>query len=227
MPKSRIHLEASEAELTVKCPFNSVWRDCARAAGGQWVKQRKLWVFAPEAESHVRELLTSVFGDDGSAEEDDAGVTIRVTALADHRAELGAIHLAGREIARAFGPASRVRIGTGVRFLVGAASPEGAAGAWSTMVPAGSVLEIRNVPLAQAALLTGAHEGWQIEALAPADRLRAALLAEQEALHSAVWPISRRGWNSSTPVRKPVSRWIRSRPRRPTGPNAKIAVNYR
>ena len=106
----------------------------------------------------MRELLTSVFGDDGSAEEDDAGVTIRVTALADHRAELGAIQLAGREIARAFGPASRVRIGTGVRFLVGAASPEGAAGAWSTMVPAGSVLEIRNVPLAQAALLTGAHE---------------------------------------------------------------------
>ena len=41
---------------------------------------------------------------------------------------------------------------------------------------------VRNVPLAQAALLTGAHEGWQIEAQAPADRLRAALLAEQDAL---------------------------------------------
>ena len=40
------------------------------------------------------------------------------------------------------------------------------------------------MPLAQAALLTGAHEGWQIEARAPADRLRAALLAEQEAQRS-------------------------------------------
>ena len=105
-----------------------------------------------------------------------------MTALEDHRARLGAIELAGREIARAVGPASRVRIGNGVRFLVGAASPEGPAGAWSTMVPAGSVLEIRNVPLAQAALLTGAHEGWQIEVRAPADRIHAALLAEQDAL---------------------------------------------
>ena len=48
MPKSRIRLVASEAELTVKCPFNSVWRDCAHADGGHRDRQRRLWVFAPE-----------------------------------------------------------------------------------------------------------------------------------------------------------------------------------
>ena len=77
-----------------------------------------------ETESHVRELVASVFGDDGSPGDDDIGITIRVTALEDHRARLGAIELTGREIARGFGRASRVRIGNGVRFLVGAASPE-------------------------------------------------------------------------------------------------------
>ena len=64
------------------------------------------------------------------------------SALEEHRAELDAIELAGREIARAFGPTSRVRLGNGVRFLTGAASPEGAPGALSTMVPAGSVLDV-------------------------------------------------------------------------------------
>ena len=125
MPKSRIRLVAPEAELTLGSPFNPGWRDCARAAGGHRDRQRKLWIFALEAESHVRELLASVFGDDDSAGEDDAGSTIRVTALEDHRARPGAIELAGREIARAFGPASRVRIGNAVRFLVGSARPVG------------------------------------------------------------------------------------------------------
>ena len=32
MPKSRIRLVASEAELTLRCPFMPVWRDCAHAA---------------------------------------------------------------------------------------------------------------------------------------------------------------------------------------------------
>ena len=136
MPKSRPRLVASEAELTPGSPFDPGWRDRAHAAGGHRDRQRRLRVFAPEAESHVRELLASVFGGDGSAGEDDVGITIRVTALEDHRVRLGAIELAGREIARAFGPASRGRIGNGVRFLTAAASPEGAAGAWSTMVQA-------------------------------------------------------------------------------------------
>ena len=95
MPRSRIRLVASEAELTVKCPFMPGWRDCAHAAGGHRDRQRFLRVFAPETESHVRELLASVFGDDGSAGEDDVGSTIRVTALEDHRARLGEQGLAG------------------------------------------------------------------------------------------------------------------------------------
>ena len=71
MPKSRIRLEASQAELTPGCPFNPVWRDGARAVGGHRDRQRRLRVFAPEKESQVRELLASVFGDDGSAGEED------------------------------------------------------------------------------------------------------------------------------------------------------------
>ena len=71
MPESRIRLEASEAELTLRTPFNRSWRDCARAGGGHRDRQRRLWVFAPEKESQVRELLASVFGDDGSAGEED------------------------------------------------------------------------------------------------------------------------------------------------------------
>ena len=71
MPKSRLRLVASEAELTLGSPFNSGWRDCAHAAGGHRDRQRRLRVFAPEKESQVRELLASVFGDDGSAGEED------------------------------------------------------------------------------------------------------------------------------------------------------------
>ena len=67
MPKSRIRLVASEAELTLRTPFNPGWRDRAHADGGHWDGQRRLWVFASKAESHVRELLASVFGYHDSA----------------------------------------------------------------------------------------------------------------------------------------------------------------
>ena len=109
MPKSRLRLVASESELTLGSPFNPAWRDRAHTAGGHRDRQRRLRVFAPEAESHVRELLASVFGDDGSAGEDDAGVTIRVTALEDHRVRFGAIHL-GSRAAGWTGPAAALKL---------------------------------------------------------------------------------------------------------------------
>lgn len=50
--------------LIVSTPYNTDWRDWARAHGGKWNAGSKAWTFQRERREQVEEALTEIFGED-------------------------------------------------------------------------------------------------------------------------------------------------------------------
>ncbi|MBD2829906.1 hypothetical protein ID875_21320 [Streptomyces globisporus] len=81
------------------CPYNADFIRGAHRIGGEWDAAGRRWKFAGLDEWQVRKLTREVFGTDGSAAQEEDGVTVHwaIGGLAAHESELS---LRGRVIAR-------------------------------------------------------------------------------------------------------------------------------
>ena len=139
-----IKIATTTESVIVRSPYNPDFVRDARPLGGKWDASGKVWVFPIGRESYVRDLCQRVYGTDGTART----VTLRVTIekgyyINEHR---GAIYLAGRQIARAFGRDSGAKAGDGVVFVSGCPDSGGSMKNWTTIIDGPAIFDVLDVP---------------------------------------------------------------------------------
>ena len=139
-----ISITRSGSDISVASPFHPAFVNRAKELGGKWDSTAKVWTFDARDEDDVRALCREVYGTDGSA--DTKLVDVRITFKSGARAGQRAVYVCGREIARAWGRDSGAKLGEGVKLVEGRVRSGGSAKNWETVIDAGSVLVLRDVP---------------------------------------------------------------------------------
>jgi hypothetical protein len=145
-----IKVEIRNNRVYTETPFNREFVSEAKGMGGKWDAEAKAWHFDVRDETRARELLTSIFGTDGSSTET---VTVEVTAttrLYEHNAP---IIMAGREIATAFGRDSGAKPGADIVFTTRKPQSGGSMKNWTTAIEACTVFEIRDLAITAVKML--------------------------------------------------------------------------
>ena len=164
--------------LHIEAPYNAGFIAKIKAAGGKWNASQKVWAVHEKAEARAKEILTEIYGECGDGSE--KRVDISVTVQEDIDALQGAIVIAGRSVARAWGRDTGAKVGEKVSFIQGKPTSGGSVKNLRTIIRAGAVLEIYDVPEVMA--VDDHCYTVQIIGQDPAPDQKAALLAEKESL---------------------------------------------
>ncbi len=136
-----VRLTLDDKTLKVVAPFHGDFLAGAKTLAGKW--RGGAWIFPVSQEGRVRELCLAVYGTDG---ESGKTVTLRVEFPEAVRARCDSIFVGGRLVARATGRDSGARLGPGVILLEGDVCSAGSRANWETVVRAGTVVEILDLP---------------------------------------------------------------------------------
>lgn len=144
MQSSDVKVEQSGNYLSVTSPYNPDFPASARHLGGRWDAGRKVWSFDARDESAVRQALRETYGTDGSAPVQLVTIRVRIPD-----ASTDEYWACGRRIARRVSRDEDVRLGDGVVIVAGGFADSGGSAKHPRLSPlAGTVLEVRDVPLA-------------------------------------------------------------------------------
>lgn len=149
--------------LAVIAPYHPDFGSQAKSLGGRWDPLDKKWMFDLRDEDRVSAMCKAVYGTDGKTPVGNL-VTLRCICKEGHMQSKMGIYIAGRCVAYATGRDSGARLGEGVVLLAGKFSSGGSDRNWTTWATAGTIVEIRDVPVLEAA--TAIEEGnyyWSIE----------------------------------------------------------------
>ncbi len=131
--------------ILVAAPFHPAWASRARALGGRWNPDRRVWVFDARDEGEVRALCIDIYGTDGRAPVELVDVELDLLG-AESSPDQMSIWFAGRQIARVFGRDSGARLGEGVRLLRGSLDSGGSRNNPHVKWSPGTTVLIRDVP---------------------------------------------------------------------------------
>lgn len=167
-------------KIAVETPYNPEFVRRIKKAGGKWNAGKKTWECDERSIESVRAIMREVYGMDDLPQE---LVTVKVTVGGKAISEdTGPIVMFGRTIASAFGRDSGAKVGEGVVFESGTCRSGGSMKNWYTVIEAGSVFYIYDVPRRAVEERLGWIDSYgTFEIVEPADPL-AALKAEKEAL---------------------------------------------
>ena len=138
---TEVRLETEGRTLKAVTPFHADFVKGARKLAGKW--RGGVWIFPASQEDRVRDLCRKVYGTDGEPCE---AVTLRVEFPEAVQARQDSIFVAGRMVARATGRDSGARPGPGVVLLEGGVESGGSRTNWATVIRAGTVVEILDLP---------------------------------------------------------------------------------
>ena len=140
-------IEIRENTAYVYTPYNPSFVKKIKTIGGaKWDSSERCWKIPAPAVDAAREIMMDVYGET-DLPDDVEKVTVRVS-FPDGYAECRApIVVFGRIIASAYGRDTGAKVGDGVVFIKGAPKSGGSRNNWDTIIPDGSVAEIRNVPV--------------------------------------------------------------------------------
>ena len=175
----------------IEVPYNTWFVAQIKRLGGRWMPEEKRWAVDARNLEHVRAAMVECYG--RSDVSSDNLVTVRVT-VGDKGISVrrGSVEMFGRVVARAWSRDEGARTGDGVVFLEGGPDSGGSMKYWETIVYAGAVFLIRDVPRQhvmahQSAWIELGHkieiEEQQVD--------RAQLLAERERLQTRLAEIDR------------------------------------
>lgn len=129
-------------------PYNPVFvKEIKTIGGAKWDGVQRCWKVPEATVDTVRKIMMEVYGE---TDLPDGGekVTVRVKFNEMETGHRGPVVVFGKTVASAFGRDSGARVGDDVVFIEGAPESGGSAKNWSTVIPEGCVVEIRNVPTA-------------------------------------------------------------------------------
>ena len=157
-----VHIRRNpDGTIDLSSPYHPRFPAKATGLGGKWNPQTEHWTFDARDEAAVRALCIQTYGSDGEATD---LVEVVATARQDIVARRTGIFLAGRCVARARDRDSGARPGEGVVRVDGPGPRSGGSRQyWETVVPAGCVVRLRDVPtVAAEAGVADAGSGWEV-----------------------------------------------------------------
>jgi len=175
--------------IAISTPYSQEFVARIKEVGGKWNSGSKCWEADARAIETVRAIMRDVYGQDDMPQE---MVDVRITVGDDDIEEYtDAVTIFGKAIASARGRDSGARVGDGVVLESGSVKSGGSMKNWKTIIAAGSVLTVYDVP--KQAVENGM--GWvdwygSYEIIAQADP-KATLRAEKEALLQRLAEIER------------------------------------
>jgi len=143
MSKFVVEIKDDQAYLTT--PYNPVYVQRIKQIGARWDASSKRWRINAQSVDVARKIMREIYGEDD--QEQNEKVTVIATFAAERSALCSAYCLLGKVIARAYGRDSGAQVGPDAAFAAGAPQSGGSVKNWRTVIPAGSVVEIYNVPL--------------------------------------------------------------------------------
>jgi len=165
----------------IDTPYNPAFVAKIKAIGGRWDAARKVWTVNESMIEEAREIMRAVYGRDDT-QDNVATTDVRVRFNKVVKGHREGIILYGKTLAKAWGRDSGARTGDDVAFIEGAPDSGGSVKNWQTIIPAGSVAVIKNVPLA----LLGNELPDGAEIISDTDSKREALLARKAELEAAL-----------------------------------------
>lgn len=142
-----VRVRSGKDMLQLTAPYHPSFPRLARALGGMFNGDTKLWYFDPRDEARVREVCREVYGIDPGDEAPAPTRTISV-ALDQLNTENGSLWLVGREVASRPARDAKVRLGPGVIIVTGGFADRGGSAKYPRLAPLdGTIVEIRDVPL--------------------------------------------------------------------------------
>ena len=147
MPAIKVEMKGSKAYI--RSPYNAGFVSRIKLMGGKWDSESRCWAIKADALDAAREIMMDIYGETDQAPAAET-VTLVIEFSKDVIGHCEPIAIAGKTIARAFGRDSGAKIGDDVAFISGEPRSDGSARNWTTVVPAGCVVEVYNVPKSKA-----------------------------------------------------------------------------
>lgn len=140
----KFEIKISDGKASVFTPYNAEFISRIKLLGGRWNPSQKCWTVVEDAVDDVRAAMRNIYG------QDDQPVSETVDVILTFEDEISSWHgpvtILGRTIASAMGRDSGARVGEDVMFLEGAPKSGGSVKNWETIVPAGCVVKLPNLP---------------------------------------------------------------------------------
>ena len=175
-----IKITTTEKRACLLTPYNADFVSAIKRIGGaHWERDSRTWSIPVEAIDQAREIMRKVYGEDDRPSAEPS-VSVRLTFSEEVTEWHAPVTIMGKTVASAWGRDSGARVGDDVAFVQGRPESGGSVKNWRSIVPAGCVVVLHNVP--QAALQMELPDGVTAEVMQPATIDRTALEAERERL---------------------------------------------
>lgn len=169
----------------VVSPYNPDFVARVKAMGGRWNPSERAWSVNSAALDDVRAAMMEIYGQTDEVSSDT--VTAVVTFGQQQQELRNAYRLFGRIVASAFGRDSGAHVGDGVSFVSGAPESGGSSKNWATVIPAGCVVKMYDVPRWIVERdLDNLPDGVAVQVEQPASAGREALMAERARLMARI-----------------------------------------
>lgn len=145
MKQYRIEIDPSTDTALIFSPYNMDFIKRVKLLGGKWDAEHKAWVVPNRAVEEARAAMVAVYGRDDREPSETVDVILRFPERYESDIR-SSISLMGRTLARAHGRDSGASIGDGVMFLEGSPDSDGSYKNWYTVIKAGSVVKLLDVP---------------------------------------------------------------------------------
>lgn len=137
-------IKIADGKAAIYTPYNAEFVSRIKLLGGRWNPSEKCWTVAEFKVDDVRAVMRSIYGQDDQPVAETVDV---ILTFDEEYSELcGPVTLLGRTIAAARGRDSGARMGDDVMFLEGQPKSGGSVKNWRTIIPAGSVVKLPNLP---------------------------------------------------------------------------------
>lgn len=179
----------NDGKLQIFTPYNAEFVKQIKTIGGaRWDSKNRCWTVDPDLANSIKEICRNIYGDDGSTPVEK--VKIRVTFLINVYGHCSAVTRFGKTISRAWGRDSGAVSGDDVAFVTGKPSSGGSVKNWKSVIDAGSVVVITNVP--KQLIDDYDRDEMKVEVIdQSADDKKSALIAEKEKLRTRLAEIEK------------------------------------
>lgn len=137
-------IKISDGKAAIYTPYNADFVSRIKLLGGRWNPAEKCWTVADFKVEDVRAAMRSIYGQDDRPVSETVDVIL--TFDKEYYEYCGPVTILGRTIAAARGRDSGARMGDDVMFLEGEPESGGSVKKWRTVIPAGCVVKLPNLP---------------------------------------------------------------------------------
>lgn len=145
MEQYLVEMDPATNSAMIFSPYNRDFIKRVKLLGGKWDAEHKAWVVPDRAVEEARAAMVAVYGRDDREPSQTVDVILRFPERYESDIR-SSISLMGRTLARAHGRDSGASIGDGVMFLEGSPDSDGSVKNWYTVIKAGSVVKLLDVP---------------------------------------------------------------------------------